>query len=77
MTTLTEYRCPHCNRLLFKAQIITGVVEIKCLCNRLVTLRMPPATQVYATDWHGMATQTSTQTPAEAHEKGLTLTVTK
>lgn len=36
---LKEYRCPNCNKLFFKGDLLHGTIEIKCKnCKQFVTL---------------------------------------
>ncbi len=36
---LTEYRCTHCHRMLFKGLLVEGSVEIKCKhCHAISTV---------------------------------------
>ena len=37
--TLKDYRCEHCKKLFFKAEIISATIEIKCKsCKNISTL---------------------------------------
>jgi phage FluMu protein Com len=45
---LQEYRCD-CNKLLFKATLVDGVVEIKCKrCAKVSTIRSTPTRKTLA-----------------------------
>lgn len=39
VNNLIEYRCSNCNRLLFKASKLTGVIEVKCgKCGKVISI---------------------------------------
>ncbi len=37
---LAVWRCPNCGRILAREAIESGVVEVKCSCNQVSTLRV-------------------------------------
>jgi phage FluMu protein Com len=52
---LSEIRCPHCNKLFFKASLVEGVVEIKCKnCKNISTFNVSSEKESILNDGAGL-----------------------
>ena len=74
-SNLTDIRCPDCGKLLARAAIAIGVIEIMCKCKKVSRFTFGHHVVDAATDWHGLATRTATPHEAQARAKSpVTLT---
>ena len=68
MSILKDHRCPACSRMLMKASVERGIVEIMCRCKKVVRLTFGYAERPRVMpDWNGMTAS------EPLNLKGLTL----